>query len=99
MSVSVDQMQAAAPADPMAAPMPAPYTVSEDKVKRLFEEIDNARDFDKAARKDYAFCRYYARGDSHWEVATNLIGTYIDIMVAFLYARAPDEAEVVASIG
>lgn len=97
MSVPVDQMQAAAPADPMAAPMPAPYTVSEDKVKRLFEEIDNARDFDKAARKDYAFCRYYARGDSHWEVATNLIGTYIDIMVAFLYARDPDVAAVVAA--
>ena len=97
MSVPVDQMQASAPADPMAAQLPEPYSVSEDRVKRLFEEIDNARDFDKAARKDYAFCRYYARGDSHWEVATNLIGTYIDIMVAFLYARDPDVAAVVAA--
>lgn len=97
MSVPADQMQAPAP-DPMGGIVPpTPYAVSEERVKRLFEEVDNARDFDKAARKDYAFCRYYARGDSHWEVATNLIGTYIDIMVAFLYARDPDVASVVAA--
>lgn len=106
MNVPVDAMApagpatVATPAQVAAAPAPAPYTVSEDRVKRLFEELDSARTFDEVARKDYVFCRAYARGDSHWEVAVNLIGTYIDIMVAFLYARDPDVAvAVAASIG
>ena len=99
MSVPVDQMQAQPAAAP-AEPVNTKPVVSEERVKCLFEEIDAARDFDDMARKDYAFCRRYARGDSHWEVSTNLIGTYIDIMVSFLYARDPDVAVVVsASVG
>lgn len=105
MNVPVDQMQASLPVmAPVATPEsvasapPAPaYTVSEERVKKLFEEFDSARTFDEVARKDYVFCRQYARGDSHWEVAVNLIGTYIDIMVAFLYARDPNVAAVVAA--
>lgn len=52
--------------------------------------ITYAREFDIKARKDYAFCRRYARGDSQFDQSVNLIGTYIDILVAFLYARDPD---------
>lgn len=82
-----------APAAPaQQPPEPVRYAVSEERVKRLFEEIDAAREFDDNARRDYAFCRFYARGDSNFEVSVNLIGTYIDIMVAFLYARDPDVA-------
>lgn len=101
MSVPTDQMIApAAPVAPPVVPAVTPMQVSEERVKCLFEEFDAAREFDENARKDYAFCRLYARGDSHWEVSVNLIGTYIDIMVAFLYARNPDVAIVpAASVG
>lgn len=64
-----------------------------DEAKRVSGEmgaITYARQFDQEARKDYAFCRRYARGDSAFEVSVNLLGTYIDIMVSFLYARDPD---------
>ena len=83
-----------------AAPEPTPYAVSEDRVKRLWEDFDLAREFDEVARADYAFCRRYARGDAHWEVSVNLLGTYIDILTAFLYARNPDVAAMpAASVG
>lgn len=55
-----------------------------------WKQYEHARRFDENARKDYAFCRRYARGDSSYDVSVNLIGTYIDILVAFLYARDPD---------
>lgn len=58
--------------------------------KEYWKQYEHARAFDENARKDYAFCRRYARGDSSYDVSVNLIGTYIDILVAFLYARNPD---------
>lgn len=61
-------------------------------VAKTVEEYDQARKFDKPARKQYAIDRRYAAGtvDSTWAVSTNLIGSYIDILVAYLYARNPD---------
>jgi len=59
-------------------------------VKRWMERIDAARKYDEEARKQYAKDRRYARGDTGSEVAANLIGTYIDILESFLYARDPD---------
>lgn len=59
-------------------------------VKRWFEDFDNARKFDEAARKQYAIDRRYARGDSGFEVDANIIGTNIDILESFLYAKNPD---------
>lgn len=59
-------------------------------VKRWFERIDSARKFDEAARVQYAKDRRYARGDSGFEVDANLVGTYIDIQEAFLYAQDPN---------
>jgi hypothetical protein len=64
----------------------------EDEVKELLEEYDTAVKFDKACRAQYALDRRYAAGtaDLTWRVSANLIGTYIDILVSFLYARNPD---------
>lgn len=61
-------------------------------VKKLMDEYDQARKFDKAARKTYAIDRSYAAGtaDTSWAVSTNLIGSYIDILCSYLYARNPD---------
>lgn len=71
-----------------------------EQAKAILERINEARSFDKNARKEYAFCRRYARGDSQFEVAVNLLGTYIDILVAFLYARDPDiDVTVAESVG
>ena len=66
--------------------------VEHDEVKKLMESYDQARRFDKAARKQYALDRRYASGtaDLTWAVTTNLIGAYIDILVSYLYARDPD---------
>src|SRR5690606_8887732 len=110
MSVPTDQMIPAPAQLPVigAASMPPeagipevmPLQVSEERVKNLVAELDAAREVDGYARKDYAFCRLYARGASHWEVSLNLLGTYIDIMVSFLSARNPDVACVPsASVG
>lgn len=61
-------------------------------VAALWREYQEARDFDKGARSRYVVDRRYAAGtaDSTWLVDTNLIGSFIDILVAFLYARDPD---------
>lgn len=61
-------------------------------VKKNQEEYDQAREFDKFARRQYAIDRRYAAGtaDARWAVSTNLIGSFIDILTSFLYARNPD---------
>lgn len=64
----------------------------ENATKKSWDEYKQARDFDKGARSRYAVDRRYAAGtaDTTWAVDTNLIGSFIDILVAFLYARNPD---------
>ncbi|MDH1192516.1 hypothetical protein [Stenotrophomonas sp. GD03958] len=59
-------------------------------VKRWMARFEEAREFDKDARQQYVKDRRQARGDSGFLVDANLIGTYIDIQEAFLYARNPD---------
>lgn len=61
-------------------------------LKKNVKEYEAARAFDKDARRQYAIDRRYAAGtaDRNWAVSTNLIGSFIDILVAFLYARNPD---------
>lgn len=61
-------------------------------VKKNVKEYDSAREFDKNARRRYAIDRRYAAGtaDTNWAVSANLIGSFIDILVSFLYARNPD---------
>ena len=61
-------------------------------VKVAFEEYEQARKFDKHFIAQCAVDRRYAAGtaDSTWAVNTNLIGSFIDILTSFLYARNPD---------
>ena len=59
-------------------------------VKQWFDRIERARKFDEPAREQYAKDRRYARGDSGFEVDANIVGTNIDILESFLYARDPD---------
>lgn len=81
----------AAPAiDPASMLKPVRDPKEAARVKGHLDAIVHAREFDIKARQDYAFCRRYARGDSQFDTSVNLIGTYIDILVAFLYARDPD---------
>ena len=64
----------------------------EAQVQKLWKEYDDARKFDENFRKQIAIDRRYAAGTSDlaWAVSTNLIGAFIDILVALLYARNPD---------
>lgn len=61
-------------------------------VEKLWKVYDDARKFDENFRKQIAIDRKYAAGtsDLSWAVTTNLIGAFIDILVALLYARNPD---------
>ncbi len=61
-------------------------------VEKLWKCYDDARKFDENFRKQIAIDRRYAAGTSDlaWAVTTNLIGAFIDILVALLYARNPD---------
>lgn len=78
-------------------------TVAESKdVKALVDEYNEARQFDEAARKQYQVDRGYASGNKikNWASDANLIGSFIDILVAFLYARDPDiSARAAAQVG
>jgi hypothetical protein len=64
----------------------------EAAVKKTVQEYEQARAFDKYARRQYAIDRRYAAGtaDNRFAVNTNLIGSFIDILTSFLYARNPD---------
>lgn len=61
-------------------------------VRQTWAEYQTARDFDKAARVGFAKDRLYAAGkaDPRWASDANLIGSFIDILVSFLYAQNPD---------
>lgn len=61
-------------------------------VRKFWKQYDQARKFDENFRKQVAIDRRYAAGtsDLSWAVSTNIIGAFIDILVALLYARDPD---------
>jgi len=63
-----------------------------NQVEQILKDWKQARTFDKVARAQYAIDRRYAAGTAHlnWAVSANLIGSFIDILVSFLYARNPD---------
>ena len=65
-------------------------------VKALLKTYNIARAFDKDARKAYAQDRLYASGKANpdWAVDANMIGTFIDILVSFLFAKDPDISSV-----
>lgn len=64
----------------------------EKLVQKFWKQYDQARKFDENFRKQVAIDRRYAAGtsDLSWAVSTNIIGAFIDILVALLYARDPD---------
>lgn len=64
----------------------------EKLVRKLWKEWERDRKFDENFRKQVAIDRQYSAGTSDltWAVSTNLIGAFIDILVALLYARDPD---------
>lgn len=64
----------------------------EKLVSKLWKTYEGGRKFDENFRKQVAKDRLYAAGlsDLSWAVTTNLIGAFIDILVALLYARDPD---------
>ena len=60
-------------------------------VKAWQKAIEQAREFDKNARKRYARDRKYARADrTHFEVDVPIAQSYIDVLRSFLYAQDPD---------
>jgi len=61
-------------------------------VKAILKSYTTARAFDKDARKAYAEDRLYASGKANpdWAVDANMIGTFIDILVSFLFAKNPE---------
>jgi len=60
-------------------------------VKAWQKAIEEAREFDKYARKRYARDRKYARADrTHFEVDVPIAQSYIDVLRSFLYAQDPD---------
>ena len=67
-------------------------------VKALETEYNEARAFDKGARNQYVIDRGYASGNKqkNWASDANLIGTFIDILVSFLYARDPEVSALAA---
>lgn len=71
---------------------PTDDPAQEELVKKLMGEYATARGFDKDARVQYNRDRKYAAGlaDPNWVSDANLIGSFIDILVSFLYAQNPD---------
>lgn len=61
-------------------------------VRKLQAEYAAACAFDAEARKKYAANRSYASGKAlkAWYSSANLIASFIDILVSFLYAKNPD---------
>ena len=78
--------------DPADPEKPETDPDEEELVKKRWREYERARKFDENFRKQVAIDRRYAAGTSDlaWAVTTNLIGAFIDILVALLYARDPD---------
>lgn len=64
----------------------------EKAVDAIAKEYKQARKFDEDAYKQYGVDRGYASGEKikNWASDANLIGTFIDILTSFLYARDPD---------
>lgn len=63
----------------------------QEDLSRRMAAYNVARTYDATARKQYAIDRSYAAGSANadWAVDANLVGSYVDILVAFIYARDP----------
>lgn len=87
-----DAFMAAAEAEAREAAAAQAVLAEEEEVERWRKKIEDAREFDKNARTQYAIDRTYVGGEAGrglFDVSVNIAGTYVDILVAFLYARDP----------
>ena len=78
-----------------------PEVLNEHKsVKDLINQYKAARTFDIHARNGYVSDRRVASGrlGKAWASSANLIGTFIDILVSFLYAKDPDVTALPAPV-
>lgn len=68
-----------------------PAATLEREVKKQWDEYAVAQAFDFNARRQYERDRRYAAGtaDISYAVDANLLGSYIDILVSYIYARNP----------
>ncbi len=57
---------------------------------RWTKRLTHARQHDEQARKTYAEDRKYAAGKTDWLVDTNIIGSILEVLTAFIYAKDPD---------
>lgn len=87
-SPNLDAAVAAAPASPEEDQRKREAEAAD--VEKWMKKIRQARKYDEPARKQYAKDRRYARGDSGYAVDSNIVGTNIDILESFLYAKDPD---------
>lgn len=93
VGASSDPLQGAPGMDGVESDDKAPRDPKEKAVvAKVAKGYEAARKFDEAFRKQVVIDRRYAAGTSDltWAVTTNLIGAFIDILVALLYARDPD---------
>lgn len=77
--------------DPVARARLDKETPEAKEVIKQWKEYEVAQIFDKNARKQYERDRRYAAGtaDINYAVDANLLGSYIDILVSYIYARDP----------
>lgn len=59
-------------------------------IEKWAEKVSRARKHDKGYRERWAEDRRMARGETEWLVDTNLIGSILEVLAAFLYAKNPD---------
>lgn len=83
----------AEPADEQDGAGAQAILAEEADVKAWQSRIKDARECDKAARKGYAEDRLYCKGAANkdvFDVLVPVVGTYVNILTGFLYARDPE---------
>ncbi len=70
----------------------SPDSLEEQDVSRWMKRYKTVEKFEEQTHKRYVLDRAWAAGEAvtDWAVDANLIGSYIDILVAYIYARNPD---------
>lgn len=89
----VDALDADAMAEQERAAEANRILQEEADVGAWLKRIEEAREFDKAARKGYALDRRYCEDKVDpevFDVSVPIAGTYVNILTGFLYARNPE---------
>lgn len=89
----VDALDADAMAEQQRAAEANRILEEEADATAWLKRIEEAREFDKAARKGYAIDRRYCEDKVDpevYDVSVPIAGTYVNILTGFLYARDPE---------